>query len=220
MLKTAHYEEPIELSWTEDIETILSNLRANCVSLSTYHKLCYIELKSQLKWFRIPTIILSGITSVISVGLQPYCEQQFISVITCLLSLTCGIITSLELYLSIQTGLENELVSSREYHILGLDIYKVLSLRKEHRPINGSLFLNEVFSTYEKLVESGSLIEQDDIQDRMVTPDKQPSPHSHSLFKAFSAPRTGFIKVNRLQNPAKVSGSDSSDESINIRYKK
>jgi len=169
-IQNNHNDESIEESWTEDIEMIISNIRSNCVVLSEYHKQQYIHLKSSLKYFRIPTIILAGFNSVISVGLQPYCDQKFISVITCVISLVCGIITSVELYLSIQSSLENELVSSKEYHILGLDIYKVLSLHKCNRTIKGSLFLETIFNNYEKLIENSS-VTNTKIQDKLLNLD-------------------------------------------------
>ena len=156
-----------EESWTEDIELIVNNIRINCVILSEYHKEEYVHLKSFLKYFRIPTIILAGFNSVISVGLQPYCDQKFISVITCVLSLVCGIITSMELYLSIQSSLENELITSKEYHILGLDIYKILSLHKDNRNIKGPIFLESVFNNYEKLIEKSSVLNKK-INDKLL----------------------------------------------------
>lgn len=159
-----------EESWTEDIEMIINNIRSNCVILSEYHKDEYIRLKSFLKYFRIPTIILAGFNSVISVGLQPYCDQKFISVINCILSLICGIITSMELYLSIQSSLENELITSKEYHILGLDIYKILTLHKDNRNIKGSIFLESVFNTYEKLIEKSSVLNKK-INDKLLNLD-------------------------------------------------
>lgn len=39
-----------------------------------------IFLKGYLKYFRIPTKILSGMNSVFSVGLQPYVSQGIISI--------------------------------------------------------------------------------------------------------------------------------------------
>ena len=145
LIKKKHEDSSIEDSWTPDIENIIINIRSNCVILSDHHKNEYIHLKSFLKYFCIPTIILSGINSVVSVGLQPYLDQQYISVMTCIISLICGTITSIELYLSIQSSLETELISSKEFYILALDIYKVISLDKSNRTIKGSIFLETIF---------------------------------------------------------------------------
>ena len=78
-------------------------------------------------------IILSAINSVFAVGLQPYMEQSAISITNCFVSMICGIITSIELYLSIQSNMENELSASKDFYILGVDIYKTLNLNRENR---------------------------------------------------------------------------------------
>tara|TARA_B110000285_G_scaffold175618_1_gene197032 strand:- start:6283 stop:7113 length:831 start_codon:yes stop_codon:yes gene_type:complete len=142
----------------EDIENILENIRFNCVIMSEQHKRKFIYLKGILRYFRIPIIILSGLNSVIAVGLQPYIEQGLISVITCLVSLVCGIIGSIELYLSIQSQMENELVTSKEYYLLGIEIYKLLSLHIVNRSVDIKAFMEEKFSQYQKLIEKSNVI--------------------------------------------------------------
>ena len=62
--------------WTDDIEKILENIRINSISLSNYHKEKYYYYKSYLKFFKLPLIILSSITSIASVGLTGYLEQD------------------------------------------------------------------------------------------------------------------------------------------------
>lgn len=86
--------------WSTSIEDVLQNIRANCVLLSKLHKQRYFLLKSRLVWYRIPLIILNGFNSIISIGLQPYADQGVISITTSLISLTCGIVGSIELFLA------------------------------------------------------------------------------------------------------------------------
>ena len=141
-----------------DIEGLLEKIRLNCVVMSKHHKKRYIYLKGILRYFRIPIIILSGLNSVMSVGLQPYVEQGLISASTCMVSLLCGIIGSVELYLSIQQQMETELMTSKEYYLLGIDIYKVLSHTVENRNMDIKAYLEETFSNYQKLIEKSCVI--------------------------------------------------------------
>ena len=106
--------------WTDDIDNILHNIRINCVILNKLHKQRYFELKGNLKWYRLPVIVLNGANSIISVGLQPYATQGAISLTTSLIALTCGIIGSIELYLRIQKRLENDMISQRDFHLTHL----------------------------------------------------------------------------------------------------
>jgi len=144
--------------WTDDIDTVLNNIRINCIILSKAHKQRYFELKSNLKWYRLPVIVLNGANSIISVGLQPYADQGSISLTTSLIALTCGIIGSIELYFGIQKRLENDMISQRDYYLLGIDIYKTLSLDKKNRPVPAKDFLEKSYNIYTKLIESSSTL--------------------------------------------------------------
>lgn len=148
----------MENDWTEDIEAVLESIRVNCVLLSKEHKTRYFALKENLKYYRLPVIVLSGINSIVSVGLVEYVPQKAVSVITCLLALTCSIIGSIELYLAIQKGMESEMISQREYYLLGVDIYKTLALAKEHRPLPAKEYLEHMYSEYCKLFESSNAV--------------------------------------------------------------
>lgn len=147
-------------NWSDDIERILGDIRQNCIVYSEAHKRNYFTLKGYLKYFKIPVIILAGFNSVFSVGLQPYVEQGTISVLTCLISLFAGIITSVELYLHIQSDMENEFITSKEFNLLAIDIYKILNLDRENRGISGKMYLDDKYSVYLKLVETSNLIDK------------------------------------------------------------
>jgi len=148
----------MENDWTEDIEQVLENIRVNCVLLNKEHKTRYFALKENLKYYRLPVIVLSGINSIVSVGLVEYVPQKAVSVITCLLALTCSIIGSIELYLAIQKGMESEMISQREYYLLGVDIFKTLALSKPHRPVPAKEYLEHMYSEYCKLIESSNAV--------------------------------------------------------------
>ena len=144
--------------WNTSIETILQNIRANCVILSKLHKNRYFLLKSRLVWYRLPVIILNGFNSIISIGMQPYASQGAISLTTSLISLTCGIVGSIELFFSIQKRMEADMISQRDYYLLAIDIFKTLSLDREIRPLPAKDFLEKSYNTYTKLIESSSIL--------------------------------------------------------------
>ena len=146
------------MEWTDDIDNVLNNIRINCVILSNLHKQRYFELQSSLKYYRMPVIILNGINSIFAVGLQPYIYQGTISLTNSLIALTCGIIGSIELYLGIQKRLENDMISQRDYYLLGIDIFKTLSLDKANRPVPAKDFLEKSYNIYTKLIESSSTL--------------------------------------------------------------
>jgi len=146
-----------ENQFTSDIENILENIRLNSIVLSKEHKKRYVFLKNTLKYYRIPVILLSGFNSVFSIGGQPFVNQEYISMTNCLLALICGMIGSIELYFGIDSQLEVELSSSKEYYILSTDIFKMLSLNKANRNTDGKAFLNECYGRYIKLIETSCI---------------------------------------------------------------
>jgi len=146
------------MTWTYDIEYVLEQIRSNSMTMSNIHKKRYSELKSILKYFRIPTILLSACNVFASVGLQPYLEQGYISLITCGVSLITGVITSIELFIGVQSSMEVELNSSKDFYILAIDIFKMLSLTAENRGVDGKTFLDEKYQVYCKLIETSDII--------------------------------------------------------------
>jgi len=166
------------MDWTNDIEVCAENIRLNSVAFSNTHKKRYLYLKHLLLYFRLPVIIISGFNSVISVGLQSYLEQATISAITCLLALFCGIIGSIELFLGIQQQMENELNCSKDFYLLAIDIYKILSLLPTNRNIDGKTYLDEKYQIYIKLVENSALLRKKINDSLTPTPIQLPSDNS------------------------------------------
>lgn len=154
-----------EYVWTESIERILDKMRINCVNLSEYHMFKYRRYKRYLMFFRIPIIVLSGANVFTSVGLQSYISQPSISIINSISSLICGIITSVELFLNIQKKMETDLVSHKDYYRLSIDIFKVISLERNIRKVDGKTFLDQKFSEYEKLIKSSNIFDGEYIFD-------------------------------------------------------
>lgn len=145
-------------SWSSDIEAVLEEIRINAVQLSNNHKQNYFFYRSLHKYFRIPTIILSSVSSVSSIGLQNYISQQHISGIVCLLGLSISIINSIELFLKLQETLESELSCSKEFYNLSIDIRKTLLLDVGNRGTSGQSYLQEKYNEYVKLQDQSNLI--------------------------------------------------------------
>lgn len=139
--------------WSSDVERVLEAIRTNSVTLSNYHKERYYYYKSYLKYFKLPLIALSSLTSIASVGLPVYVPQKTVSLVTCILSLVSATIASVELYLGIQKTMETEMLTSRNFMLLAYDIYRVLSLERVNRVMDGKNYLNEKYNDYSKLVE-------------------------------------------------------------------
>jgi len=144
----------------QDVEQILDNLRINSVNLADYHRKRFYHFKSFGKYFRIPVIVLSSITASASVGLQPVVRQDIISGITCLLGFGIAVISSMEMYLGIQSAMDHEIALSRDYYSLAIDIFKCLNLSREHRSDEPKSYLDKKYAEYQALRETSSLLKR------------------------------------------------------------
>jgi hypothetical protein len=147
--------------WTTRIEKVLDMVRVNCSTLSDYHSYKYQQYKKRLTYFRIPLIVFSAINAFAAVGLQPYMKQHSISTMNSVISLFCGVLTSIELFLNIQKKMESELSSHKDYYILSVQIFKVISMERSQRKMDGRAFLDSKFSEYEKLVQNSNVSTND-----------------------------------------------------------
>jgi hypothetical protein len=178
-IKETKEEPSSEYVWTLKIEAFLRIIRANCVYLSNYHNYKYKYYKSRYKYYRIPIIVLSAINAFVAIGFQAYLKQTDISTINSLLSLLCGIITSVEMFLGIQKKMELELVSHKDYHILALEIFKMISLEPHKRNVDGKSFLDEKFGEFRKLIQTSNVVDfryftgLDEMHCDMIEPSEQ-----------------------------------------------
>jgi hypothetical protein len=141
-------------TWTEDINKLCFNILDNTKNLMEIHKEKYLKLKYNLSFFKVPIIVLSSINSVFSVGLSMYIPQQTVSITNCFISLICGIISAIELYLGIQKQMENELSSYHQLKILAIKISHQMKLNPKNRSTEGTLFLNDIMAEYKNIFES------------------------------------------------------------------
>ena len=143
-----------------DIETLLNKIRLNSAIQSSNHKKRYMVLKSRLKPYKLSVIILSAFNAVFSIGLQPFMDQNTISILNSLMALSCGIIGSVELYLQVTKNMESSLISSKDFYELSIDIYKFLSLKEVNRTVSANVFVDEIYNRYIKLVQQSTLLKK------------------------------------------------------------
>jgi len=178
-------------SWSSDIDTILDHIRTNAIEMSKEHKRKYFYLKYILQYFKLPIIIISAFNSAFCVALQPYTQQQNISVINCALALMCSIIGSIEIYLGVSKRVEDEVLISKEYYLLSINIYKILSLDHSNRPNDSRIVLEGFWNDYSKLIEKSHLLQcklADSLQPIDYTKLPPPSPSRKRSSEGFLIP--------------------------------
>lgn len=157
-----------ETEWSDDIERILEEINYNCTIMSNYHKQTYLVLVGQLIYFRVPLIILSSVNSILAIGLTAFVNSQtVVSGINSVISLMCAVISSVELFLQIQKRSEVELLSHREYYLLGVKISSMLKLDRKRRQTKGLVFLNSIIADYTALYEASN-VNNHELNDKLI----------------------------------------------------
>jgi len=147
-------------SFTPDIECVLENIRLNCVMLTEFHRKNFLKLSQSITYYRIPVLLLSSVASVWSISGTSFLDQHSVSLINCLLGLTAGFITSIELFMKLDQQIKLSEDLSHKFYAIGADIFKTLSLKDENREVKGKQYLTEIFSDYIKLVEKSNILDK------------------------------------------------------------
>jgi len=157
-------------NWNEETEQILDRLRKNSIELEEHHRNRYFYYKRIVIYVKIPIIFLSALNSVVSVSLQDYIQQNYISLMTCGLAFSVGLISSISLMLKLEDNCDIENISARNYHRLSSEISKVLSLKPDDRGIDADIFLNQKYSEYITYYDKSNILNLC-IKDKLVDVD-------------------------------------------------
>ena len=190
------------MGYSKDILDIMDKIRLNSSNMSKQHKTNYFYYKWVSTLFRVPTIVISSISGVFSVGTQAYMNQNTISGIVCLLSLMISIINSIELYLHISDNVETELEMSKKYYILSCDLYKLLMLEDSNRPDNPKEQLKIYYSQYIDLYNE-SLLMKNTKYDKLIN---------------FKLPSDSLTNEIEKDNNSNDNNSASSGESPRLEF--
>ena len=161
------------------VDSVLEKIRCNCILLSNAHKERYNELNSMLKYYKIPLIVISGISSLMSVS-QEFVSQQIITICNGLFGLSCSIIVSIELYLGISSQLALSASLTKEFYTLAINIYKSLELSIHNNSENSLTYLELVYGEYSSLCANSYIVKKNIVDNMIPLPDNIPI-RKHSL---------------------------------------
>ena len=200
-------------NWTDEVNEILEKLRKNSIELSHRHRKTFYEYKSYSKYFDIPIIVVSVLSSSFSVGAGAFLSQELVSVSTCGISMMVAILTSVKLYLQLEENIKVELEMSKSFHTLALDIFKVLNLQVQQRNGNGLDYLNKKYSDYIKLVESSNLLRKNlkkdfllEIDSNLLNDESSLSSNEEKHFERFNIEQP--ILENEITRDVSINASD------------
>lgn len=145
-------------TWTSDIIEILKKIRINSFLMSVKHKDIYQENKNCSQYFDLPTIVLSIFSSSLMSFSSVPLDKKII--VNTSISMFIAILTSIKLYLNLNTTIQDSETLSHQFYLLSINIYKMLELSETNRKCDGIQFLNDSYNEYIKLLDSSALLKK------------------------------------------------------------
>ena len=145
--------------WNKEIETILDNVRLNSITLEEYHKTNYFQYRKIVIYIKVPVIVISALNSIVSVSMQEFLPQNYVSLLNCGMSFSVGIISSISLLLKLEDNTESEHMASRNYHKLSTDISRILALREDDRGCDADAYLNQKYNEYISYYDKSNILD-------------------------------------------------------------
>lgn len=141
--------------WLPEEEEYLSKLSRICQIKSIKHRNYYMAYKRKDAKFKIPAIIVSAITGLVSFGTSSYPEdsRELVSIFIGISAVSIAIVNSIESYMKIGEIMAGCLQASISLQKLKEHIDIELLLPPSDRGTQGILFLRDVYSKYEKINE-------------------------------------------------------------------
>lgn len=146
----------MENGWSIEEETFLRQIQRNCEDLSVQYRRIYESKRKQQAKFRIPSIVLGGITSITSFGSYgfPPSSYRAISMTVGGVSLFIAILNTIESYMKVGEIMGNSLQSSVNFQKLADEISCELSIPPAMRPVQGIIYMKDSFNTYHKYLDT------------------------------------------------------------------
>ena len=141
--------------WLPEEEIYLRDLSRLCEQVSVKYKYYYEKYKKIQARFKIPSIIISSLTGLTSLGTSTFSSdsQQWISIGVGASSLFIAILNSIESYMKIGENMSGCLQASMSLQKLKEVIDLELAVPIEDREDPGINFVRECYAKYEKILE-------------------------------------------------------------------
>jgi hypothetical protein len=105
-----------------------------------------------------------------------------------------AILGSIKLYLNLTTNTANELMVSKEFHILALDISKMLFVPIDLRKVKQEEFMDDIYNRYIVLLQKSSLVRAEEERSKLDC----------QIDKLKTSPKSPFNLQNRIKNPLTI----------------
>jgi hypothetical protein len=156
---------PVEAQvWLPAEQQYLIKMSQTCKRLTDKFKAIHSRYNKYQARFRIPSIILSSITGLFSMGNSNFPDgyQQYVSIGVGIVSVSIAVLGSIETYMKIGDIMGHCMLAATNFHKLKEKIDCELALPVKDRRTSGILFIRECSTEYHKaFAVGGNFIKSD-----------------------------------------------------------
>jgi hypothetical protein len=144
-----------DLSWSSALESLIAQEGERCRGYSILHQKSEAYYSKRNNWIAIPVIILSTLSGTASVGSSSLFagETQISSIVIGLVSISVGIMNTINSYYSFSRKSESHRIAYLHYNKLFQSVSIELSLPRQER-IEPEILLKDIRSQMERLAET------------------------------------------------------------------
>ena len=141
------------MEWTGQQEEFLRRLHFESHTLAEYNRRQFRVYSRIHQRFTIPILVISGINSLFAVSTQAFLEQDLISITNACLSLFCGILGSIQMFMKVDSKIHQSVICAHEFQKLLYRISRELSVERNVRSNSGKEFVAEVFNEFNSILD-------------------------------------------------------------------
>jgi hypothetical protein len=149
--------------WNNNHEIILNNLLNNCHKFTKEYQKNFISLRSRLKKYRIPIIIISsfgGFLSLANSGYVPPDFNKWVSLFVGFTNLLVTVISLIENFKKIDDTMNKSYLSYMNFKKLHDEISIVLKIPQQERENNGYDIVMNLFKKYELCLNDAPVLKK------------------------------------------------------------
>jgi hypothetical protein len=204
-----------EDEWHDKEEAFLRKLEVQCNYMQKHYSKEFSYYNGLSSRFNIPILVISSVNALTAISLGQFVEQNMVSILNAVLSAGTGVLGSIQLYMKLNEKMTKSLNSATHVKRIALKISKELSIDRSQRATEGVSFLNECFTEFNAVLETGNPLEKGLENFLALTPPVKINKMG-SIAAAFSAgsssPRTfemGMPRVSVLWGPTRNGALDN-----------
>jgi hypothetical protein len=211
-----------EDEWHDKEEAFLRKLEVQCNYMQKHYSKEFSYYNGLSSRFNIPILVISSVNALTAISLGQFVEQNMVSILNAVLSAGTGVLGSIQLYMKLNEKMTKSLNSATHVKRIALKISKELSIDRSQRATEGVSFLNECFTEFNAVLETGNPLEKGLENFLALTPIKITKPGSMAsiasalltpkMSSGSSSPRTfemGMPRVSVLWGKARDGALDN-----------